>query len=714
MLSLETSPSALCDGISRREWLRVGGLSVMGLSLPDLLRAQAPSSPPETTSPLGRGLEGVAFGRAKSVIFLWLQGGPPQHETFDPKPDAPEDIRGPFRPIATNVPGIRFCELLPRTAARADRLAVVRSLATNDDNHDVSGYWILTGYPYGPGSARQIKPTDWPYFGSLVKMLRPSERLPALTSVWLPDLMRLNDNVTPAGQTAGFLGKSWEPERFVGDPASPEYRIEGLGLSGAMTPVRVRARRDLLRQLDRRVRAVERGGNVEAWDRLRQHAFDLVTSGRARAAFDLSREPDRVRDRYGRYTWGQSALLARRLIEAGVRLVHVNWAREPGDSAVDNPMWDTHAQNADRLQDVLCPQFDVTFAALMDDLEQRGLLDETLVVVIGEFGRTPRINRLGGRDHWGRVFSFALAGAGIRGGQVFGASDRTGAFPQDNPIRPHDLTATIYHLLGIDPQGFFPDRTGRPHLLTAGQPLARLLGTAPATTERCPPGGDPAFVPPYNNQPLVDTDFTSDRPLLAPAPLTRAKGWRAAPIWEAGDALAVRRRVGERQVVLGFGLGNGTAVPALAQGSRAILAQEIRSARGGHYTFTVRASGGGTSEEYFRDVFLTNFTFRLVLFRFADAAKDPRRVQELASAPFQPPFGDADAARAFTVERFLGSTQANVNFAIGNGLGVAVVVEKTSPGALQMAGPGPQRAFVRLHSVSLEFNPRPRDDSVVD
>src|SRR5262245_20252330 len=194
--------------------------------------------------------------------------------------------------------------------------------------------------------------------------------------------MRLNDNVTPAGQTAGFVGKSWEPERFVGDPAAPDYHIEGLGLVGAMTRVRVDRRRDLLKQLDRRVRKVEAGGSIEAWDRLSQRAFDLVTAGAARAAFDLSREPDRTRGRYGRHTWGQSVLLARRLVEAGVRLVHVNWSRDPGDNAVDNPMWDTHAQNSDRLQDSLCPQFDVTFAALMDDLGDRGLLGETLVVVI--------------------------------------------------------------------------------------------------------------------------------------------------------------------------------------------------------------------------------------------------------------------------------------------------------------------------------------------
>src|SRR5262249_9026208 len=307
-------------------------------------------------------------------------------------------------------------------------------------------------------------------------MLKPSERFPALTSVWVPDVMRLNDNVTPAGQTAGFLGRVWEPERFVGDPAAPDYHIEGMGLAGDMTRVRVDRRRDLLKQLDRHFDGAGRRASVEAWERHAQHAFDLVTSGAAPAAFHLGKESDRTRDRYGRYTWGQSVLLARRLIEAGVRLVHVNWAREPGDSAVDNPMWDTHAQNADRLQDYLCPQFDVTFAALLDDLADRGLLEETLVVVIGEFGRTPRINKLGGRDHWGHVFSCALAGAGIRGGQVIGASDKNGAYPATDPIRGGDLTATIFHLLGIDPGGMFHDKAKRPHRITTGEPIVAMLG----------------------------------------------------------------------------------------------------------------------------------------------------------------------------------------------------------------------------------------------
>jgi hypothetical protein len=718
MLSLEDQPVRLCDGISRREWLRVGGLSVVGLSLADLLGAQARPAPAKiTASSSPTGLEGATFGRAKSVIFLWLQGGPPQHETFDPKPDAPAEIRGPFKPIATNVPGTRFCELLPRTARMADKLAVVRSLATDDHNHDVSGYWVLTGYPYGPGSARQIKPNDWPYLGSIVKMLKPSQRLPGLTSVWLPDVMRLNDNVTPAGQTAGFLGKLWEPERFIGDPATPEYHIEGLALSGELTRIRLDRRWSLLAQLDQHFRGVDRGGAVESWDRLSQHAFDLVSSGRARAAFDLSKETDRLRERYGLHSWGQTVLLARRLIEAGVRLVHVNWVREPGDSAVDNPMWDTHAQNADRLQEVLCPQFDVGFTALLQDLEERGLLSETLVVAIGEFGRTPRINHLAGRDHWGSVFSFALAGAGIRGGQVFGASDKNGAYPALDPVRPHDLTATIFHLLGINPQGVFHDRSNQPHLLTKGEPLYRVLGPELAVRELCAPGGDPAFVPPYDLRLLADVDFQSGRPLVSADSPTRTKGWRAAPLWREseGKALCVKAmEAGRSHAVLGFGLGGGPEKNVIAQGARAILAQEIRSPRGGHYTFSVRASAGGTSAESFESVFLRHFSCRLQLFRFADSAKDPRRVQVLASAEFRPTFAEETKARTFSLARFLGSMQAQVNFAIGNGLGVAVIVEKTSLGTLELPFDGLGTAFIRVHSVALDFNARPRDDSVVD
>jgi hypothetical protein len=707
MLSLLDETTNPADRVSRREWLRVGGLGALGVSLADVLRAQAqPAARPGPTPRLAGEL-GSTFGRAKNVIFLWLQGGPPQHETFDPKPDAPVDIRGLFKPIATNVPGIRFCELLPRTARHADRMAVIRSLSTRDDNHDVSGYWLLTGYAYGPGSARQIKPSDWPYFGSIVKMKKPSKKMPALTSVWIPDVMRLNDNVTPAGQTAGFLGKQWEPERFVGDPALAGYHIQGLALTGDLTRIRVDRRRDLLSQLDRCVVRARQSEAIEAWDRLSHHAFDLITSGRARAAFDLSQETDRTRDRYGRYTWGQSCLLARRLIEAGVRLVHVNWARDPGDSAVDNPMWDTHAQNADRLQDSLCPMFDVTFDALMTDLAARGLADETLVVVVGEFGRTPRINKLGGRDHWGHVFSMALAGAGIRGGQVIGASDKNGAYPASDPIRGGDLTATIFHLLGIDPNGMFIDKANRPHPITKGEPILAALGTAPATRARCAPGGDLAFVPPHDASLLLDTALDVKLPLVSPSPPTRTKGWRAHPIWteRTGNGLAIRKK--PNGLVMGYGLADAKSGTGIEAGTRAVLAQEIRNARGGQYTFTVEASGEAASEEEFNRVFLANFTCRLVLFRFRDSNKDPRNVQELASMEFRPTFGKLGS---FQVDRFLGSRGSGVNFAIGNGLGVAVVVEKKTPGPLRLRGTEPYQAALLIRSVKLEFGAAPRDE----
>jgi hypothetical protein len=705
MFSLDDSPIRLCDGLSRREWLRVGGLSALGLSLPHLLRRPARAAASSAT-----------FGRAESVIFLWLQGGPPQHETFDPKPDAPAEIRGPFKAIATNVPGIRFSELLPRTARIADRLAVVRSIATDDNNHDVSGYWVLTGYPYGPGSARQIKPTDWPYLGSIVKQLKPSEQVPALTSVWIPDVMRLNDNVTPAGQTAGFLGPLWEPERFVGDPSAAEYHVEGLSLPAALPRARVDRRRDLLAQIDLHRRRVETSGVLQTWDRISQQAYDLVTSGKARDAFDLSREAPAVRDGYGRHGWGQSVLLARRLIEAGVRLVHVNWTREPGDTAVDNPLWDTHTQNADRLQDALCPQFDQTFPALIDDLQSRGLLESTLVVAIGEFGRTPKINTQGGRDHWGHVFSFAMAGAGIAGGQVYGASDKNGAFPAVDPVRPHDLTATIFHLLGIDHSGFFRDRSDRPHLLTKGEPIARLLGTSPATSARTTPGGDLSFVPTYDTRLLLDTDFTSGNRLIPASPPTRAKGWRADPIWYSSTGPLLSVRLDACSILLGLEAQAGRRVSTVAAGSRAVLAQEIRNARGGQYELTVKATGQATSQAVFDRLFRDALRCRLVLFRYVDMSKNPRHVEELASESFQPEFlgptaKTGAAPRAYTLRKFLGATIPGANFATGNGLGVAIAVEAVQAVKLPETS---LAAHLRIHGVSLAFDPRPRDETVTE
>ena len=718
MLSFRSGARPCVDGVSRREWLRVGGLSVLGLSLTELLTSgrMASGAPRPVASSgdglaggLSGGLSGVMFGKAKNVIFLWLQGGPPQHETFDPKPAAPLEIRGPFQPIQTNVPGIQFCELLPRTAQRADKLAVIRSLATDDNNHDVSGYWVLTGYPYGPGSARQIKPTDWPYFGSVLKKVKPSEQLPALTTVWLPDKMRLNDNVTPAGQTGGFLGSMWDPERFVGDPASPDYRIEGLTLPIEVSPQRMAGRSDLLSAFNQQLATTHRSGTLENWNQLSTFALDLVTSGKAKAAFDLSREPEALRDRYGRHTWGQSCLLARRLIEAGVRLVHVNWPREPGDTAVDNPLWDTHAQNADRLQDFLCPIFDVTFAALLDDLEARGLLSETLVVAIGEFGRTPKINRQGGRDHWGPVFSCALAGAGIAGGQVFGASDAQGAYPKQDAIRPHDLTATIYHLLGIPHHGVFHDRANRPHSLTKGEPLYRLLGETSATPQRVPTTGDERLVPPYDASPLVDVDFSAGE-LIAVSPSSREKGWRAMP-WPAVDGSGVRMQLESdpaNHLALGFSHPGGDQPLTIPAGTKWMIAQEIRNARGGHYSFSLRYSMAASSPATFTRLWEESVDCRLVLLRYASMEKQPQAASELASQAFRPQSATWSEPAEALVSRFLGSTVPGANFSIGNGLGVGLIVQTRKEIILQ---PG-ESAWLQLRQVRLEFQPRPRDENV--
>jgi Protein of unknown function (DUF1501) len=532
MFSFLDRPVRLCDGFARRELLRIGGLSALGLSLPHLLRAGE-------TNPASMSAVYKSFGRAKNIIFLFLAGGPPQHETFDPKPDAPAEVRGPFKPICTNVPGIHFCELLPRTARIADKLAICRSLSTDDNNHDGSGYQVLTGYKYVGPNSRTIQPTDWPYFGSIIKRYRPSEILPPLSTVWLPDMFRLNENVTPAGQTGGIMGGQWNPDRFEGDPSQPGYRVQGIQLDDD-TLANLHRRHRLLANIEHPLEAARQSPSLQLYDGYKRQAFDLLTSGKAQDAFSIHKEPDVVRQRYGMNAWGQSVLLARRLIEAGVRLVHVQWPREPGDNAVDNPLWDTHAQNADRVEDVLCPQFDLGFSALIEDLDQRGLLDETLVVAVGEFGRTPKINSNGGRDHWGHVFSFALAGAGISGGQVYGASDRQGGYPIENRVSAGDLTATLFHLVGLDHQAKFVDAVGAEHRFTEGSPLYKMLGSEPATLDRVVSTGDIARVPPFDPSiTLMHEKFSSTLPILPASASSRPKGWRADALASANDELSL-------------------------------------------------------------------------------------------------------------------------------------------------------------------------------
>jgi hypothetical protein len=414
-------------------------------------------------------------GRAKNCIVLFLMGGPPQHSTWDPKPDAPAEVRGEFGPTDTNVPGLRVCSLLPRLAGQADKLCVLRAVSTGDSAHSSSGYYMLTGVPHAPKGVENANPgppNDYPTLAAVVRRLR-GDRAGLPGAVRLPMHIFNTDGSVWPGQDAGALGRASDPWLFRCDPAAPAFRIPELALPADTPPDRLADRRDLLRQFDRAV-AAGAAGPGGRYDRYAAQAFDLLASAQARAAFDLAREPAAVRDRYGRHHFGQSCLLARRLVEAGVGLVHVNWYRGPEEPA-DAPCWDSHAREAQRLKSVLAPTADQAVSALLADLDQRGLLAETLVMCLSEFGRTPRVNKSGGRDHWGQVFSVALAGGGVRGGQVYGSSDRQGAFPSDGRVSPEDLTATALHCLGLDPTAELTDQQGRPLAASRGAVLRGIL-----------------------------------------------------------------------------------------------------------------------------------------------------------------------------------------------------------------------------------------------
>ncbi len=464
MLTVRASGARLCDGLTRRDVLHVGGLGLLGLSLPQLQRARAEAAP------------GATAGRARSCILLFLMGGPPQHSTWDPKPDAPAEIRGEFPPAATSVPGLQISELLPRLARQADKLCILRAVSTGDNAHSSSGYYMLTGQPHQPQNVENANPgapNNWPTLGAVVQRLRRGPgALPA--AVRLPQRIFNTDGSVWPGQDAGFLGRAADPWLLRCEPASPNYRIPEFSLSADVPLSRLEGRGGLLRSIDRRFAAAERSGALLHYDRQTQQAFGLLHSDRSRHAFDLGREPARVRERYGRGQFGQSVLLARRLVEAGVSLVQVNWFRGP-DEPQDNPCWDSHTNEAARLRTVLAPPTDQAFSALLEDLEQRGLLGETLVVCLAEFGRTPRLNGRAGRDHWGSVFSLALAGGGVRGGQVYGASDRIGAQPRDGRVQPQDLTATILHCLGHRPDTEIHDSLGRPLAVSRGQVIRQVF-----------------------------------------------------------------------------------------------------------------------------------------------------------------------------------------------------------------------------------------------
>lgn len=479
MLEILGSGQRLCDKISRRELLRIGALVPLGLSLPAMLAAREAAA--ETT--------GGSFGKAKRCLMLYMWGGPAHQDMWDLKPDAPAEVRGEFHPIGTNVPGINIGEHLPHLARHMDKVALVRSVTHTDNNHSTSAHWMLTGHKHRLSAENfGASPNDFPHIGSVISKLAPGDsRLP--TFVALPEVIATTAGAVVPGQGGGVLGKQYDPFRIDDHPDKPDFKVATLALPDDMSPARVAARANLLETFNAARADLEAVRQVRTMTAYQERAADLITSSQAGRAFDLAAESDADKERYGRQTFGQSLLLARRLLEAGVKLVTVYWHRDkPG---VDTT-WDTHAKNFSQLKERLIPQVDQPLAALLEDLQQRGLLDETLVVWTSEFGRTPKINGNAGRDHWGACNTIWLAGGGVPGGQVFGASDKQAAYPIDEPVSPPDVAATIYHLLGIPPHSYVHDREDRPLVIAEGKPLTRVLAGAALPHDAPIPAETPA------------------------------------------------------------------------------------------------------------------------------------------------------------------------------------------------------------------------------
>lgn len=467
MLNFFDSPAQRCTGPDRREALRIGGLSALGLSLPGLAMSRTAASGRHQNSSAG-------FGQAKSVILFWLLGGVPQHEAWDPKPDAPAEIRGEFGSIESTVPGIRLGELMPKTALLTDQLAILRAVVTKDQAHSSSGYQMLTGVPHIPLSQENVTskaPNLAPSHAAIMRALR-ADRDGLPSAVALPYHIANDGEIIWPGQGAGILGRRFDPWLLKCDPSLPDFKIPDLTLPDDIPPSRFTSRRSLLDQLG--------GGpaftamtSVADYHRKSQQALELLSGRAARRAFAIDEEKQTTRERYGLHRFGQSCLLARRLVEAGVSLVQVNWTRVDGQA--NNGTWDTHRDHCQSLRAFLMPMMDGTFSALIDDLRQRQMLDETLVVCISEFGHTPRINANAGRDHWGHCFSVAMAGGGIRGGTVHGESDGHAAYPVADIVSPADVTATIFHCLGYEPETVLHEQSGRPIPLSRGQVIEAIL-----------------------------------------------------------------------------------------------------------------------------------------------------------------------------------------------------------------------------------------------
>ncbi|HLN32822.1 MAG TPA: DUF1501 domain-containing protein [Gemmataceae bacterium] len=451
-------------GITRRELLQVGYSGLLGISLPALLAQRSLAS--DTVQSNAR-----VSRKPNSVILVFLTGAPSHLDTFDMKPDAPAEVRGEFKAIATKLPGLTVCEHLPHLAARADKYAVVRSLAHGQNNHLVATHHLLTGHAQ-PGAFfdKIASRDDWPSYASTLNYCQPRhDGIPS--GVNLPTYL-MEGPLNWPGQHAGFLGPRYDPWQITSDPNKRDFRVDSLRLTPGMEVGRLNDRRTLLEQVNQQQ---ERLAEIAAGRRLsdqQQLAFSVLTSGKIARAFEMDREPAAVRERYGRHAFGQSLLLARRLVEAGVPVVQANMGH------VQN--WDSHSDIFPSLKKRLLPPLDKGVAALLDDLEVRGLLDETLVVMLGEFGRTPKVTTMPGanspgRDHWAPCFFGLFAGAGVRGGQIIGKSDKVGAYPATTPFSPDDVGATIYHVLGVDPALEVRDRQDRPVRLNRGEVVHSLF-----------------------------------------------------------------------------------------------------------------------------------------------------------------------------------------------------------------------------------------------
>jgi hypothetical protein len=465
---------------TRRELLRVGSLGLGSLSLPHFLAWKAQANPAKYAG-------SKYFGAAKNCIMIFLQGGPSHIDIWDPKPEAPANIRGEFKPIKTKIPGTWIGEHMPMMAEQMDKVTLIRSMSYTPSglfNHTAAIYQMLTGYPPDRVSpSGQLEPpnsADFPTAGSHVSKLKPTKE-PVLPFVELPRPLQ-ESGIIGKGGAAGFLGKAYDPYRLYQDP-NESVKLEDLALRKEIPAERLRDRFELLKGVNGSMKELEKALDQAAVDEYYGKAYDLVLSGRARDAMDLSKESEAMRDRYGRHTFGQSALMARRLIEAGTKFVQVNWP-SVANGDPEKTAWDTHAANFGPLKNLHCPKLDRALSALLVDMDQRGLLKETLVVTVGEFGRSPRMgvstsgnsNSPDGRDHWPYCYSAVAAGAGVSRGKQYGESDATASSPKDKPVHPNDLLATMYYALGIDPEMEIRNHLNQPRELVKGKIVTELFG----------------------------------------------------------------------------------------------------------------------------------------------------------------------------------------------------------------------------------------------